>query len=96
MQKMVAMTRQFEQQTEELRAELNASRKDEQEETVGRAEAVVQQGEEDKQETNVRDGGNVAEGDFIEEDGGNDSDGETDAGNFGSPDDIFTSRRSLV
>ena len=43
------------------------------------------------------DGVNVAEeGEFIEEDGGNDSDGETDVGNFDSIDDLNASRRSLV
>lgn len=56
--------------------------------------ADAQLGEEYEQETNVMAGGNVADGEFICEDGGNDSDGETDVGNFDSPDDA--SRRSLV
>ena len=95
---IAAITRQFEQQAEELRAELNASRADGESSTIG-VGAEVQHGDEDELETNVRDGGNIAEeGEFIEEDGGNNSDDDavTDAGNFYSPDDMNTSRRSLV
>ena len=57
-------------------------------------DAEAQQGEEDEQETNVIVGESVAEGEFNEENGGNDSDGDVIAGSFDSPDDA--SRRSLV
>ena len=90
---VATITRQFEEQAEELRAEINASRTiEEHGDSAGGVEVDAQQGEEDEQETMV--GGSVAEGEFNEEDGGNDSDGETDVGNFDSPD--FSSRRSLV
>ena len=93
---VAAITRQFEQQAEELRAELNASRIEE-DAALGGVEVEAQQGEEDEQEANVMDGENVAEGDFLEEDGGeSDSDDDIDAGNFDSPDDMTTRRRSLV
>ena len=94
---VAAITRQFEQQAEELRAELNASRIEEHGQSTDGVDADAQQGREDEQETNIMDGVNVAEeGEFIEEDGGNDSDGETDVGNFDSIDDLNASRRSLV
>ena len=97
MQEIAAITRQFEQQAEELRAELSASRIEEHGQSTDGVDADAQQGREDEQETNIMDGVNVAEeGEFIEEDGGNDSDGETDVGNFDSIDDLNASRRSLV
>lgn len=67
MREIEAITRQFEQQAEELRAEINASRVED-DAALERVEVEVQQGEEDEQEINLMD--EVAEGDFLEEDGG--------------------------
>ena len=92
MQEIAAITRQFEQQAEELRAELSASRIEEETSTDG-LEVEAQQGKEDEQEMFLT----KSLGDFHGEGGGGcDSDGDIDAGNFDSPDDLNTSRRSLV
>lgn len=64
---ITAITRQFEQQAEELRGELIASPVED-DAAMGGVEAEAQQGEEDEHEVNVMD--EVAEGDFLEEDGG--------------------------
>ena len=63
---------------------------------MGGAEVIVkEEGDEQVSNTIRGEGNEVAEGDFTEEDGGNDSDdGKDDTGNFDLPDD--GSRRSLV
>ena len=89
---VAAITRQFEQQAEDLRAEINASRIDEEGGSMGGAEVdlVVEHPISRCAENNEN-----AEGEITEEDGGNDSDDdEDDVGNFDLPDDA--SRRSLV